>query len=264
MSSTIGKLGKLARVLMKNPGEFRDRMLTFMEFQADRARKRPDLKTLDSELLLQRLNEAAGWDLGRFLAEAALKEIEAKVVERQKEFLHAGEEDLFHNASLGLARCCYAVCRALQPEAVIETGVGYGVTSAFFLQALAVNAKGSLWSIDLPPLSADSERQSGILVPTELRSRWNICRGRARDVLPRVFGELKEVDVFLHDSLHTYRNMTFEFQTAWPSLRAGGVLLSDDVGMNGAFENFCSISAPAFSATDGSSYFGVAVKGKSA
>jgi len=261
MSSTIGKLGKLARVLIKNPGEFRDRVLTIMESHADRVRKRPDLKTLSSELLLQQLSEKTGLDLSQFLTETALKEIEAKVIERQKEFLQSGEEDLFHNASLGLARCCYVVCRAMQPAVVLETGVGYGVTSAFFLQALAVNAKGRLWSIDLPPLSADSERQSGVLVPNELRSRWNICRGRARDVLPKVLSDVKEVNVFLHDSLHTYRNMAFEFQTVWPRLRAGGVLLSDDVGMNGAFEDFCSMVSPAFSATDGSAYFGVAVKG---
>lgn len=264
MYSMISKLGRLARVLVKNPGEFRDRVLTIMEFQADRARKQPGLKTLGSEILLQRLNETAGLDLRAFLAETKLKEIEAKVIERQREFLQSGEAELFHNATLGLARCCYAVCRAMQPAVVIETGVGYGVTSAFLLQALAVNGKGSLWSIDLPPLGADSERQSGILVPAELRARWNVRRGRARDVLPKVLDELKEVDVFLHDSLHTYRNMTFEFQAAWPRLRAGGILLSDDVGMNGAFEDFCSAIEPAFYAADGGSYFGMAVKGRNA
>ena len=44
--------------------------------------------------------------------------------------------------------------------------------------------------------------------------------------------------MFLHDSLHTTRNMTFEFQAAWQKMNAGGVLLSDDIHMSKAFERF--------------------------
>ncbi len=40
------------------------------------------------------------------------------------------------------------------------------------------------------------------------------------------------MDLFLHDSLHTTRNMRREFETVWPSLRAGGLLLADDVERN--------------------------------
>lgn len=43
------------------------------------------------------------------------------------------------------------------------------------------------------------------------------------------------VDLFLHDSLHTHRNMRREFDTIWPRLRTGGVLLADDVERNRAF-----------------------------
>ena len=42
-------------------------------------------------------------------------------------------------------------------------------------------------------------------------------------------------DLFLHDSLHTYRNMRRELEVAWPHLRAGGVILADDVERNHAF-----------------------------
>ena len=35
--------------------------------------------------------------------------------------------------------------------------------------------------------------------------------------------------MFHHDSLHTFRHMTWEFETAFPHLTAGGVLSSDDI-----------------------------------
>jgi predicted O-methyltransferase YrrM len=44
------------------------------------------------------------------------------------------------------------------------------------------------------------------------------------------------VDLFLHDSLHTHRNMRREFEAVWPRLRAGGVILADDVERNQAFD----------------------------
>jgi hypothetical protein len=46
---------------------------------------------------------------------------------------------------------------------------------------------------------------------------------------------LGEADLFVHDSLHTYRNMRREFETVWPRLRTGGVILADDVERNRAF-----------------------------
>ena len=39
----------------------------------------------------------------------------------------------------------------------------------------------------------------------------------------------------MHDSLHTHRNMRREFDTVWPHLREGGLLLADDVERNRAF-----------------------------
>jgi hypothetical protein len=41
--------------------------------------------------------------------------------------------------------------------------------------------------------------------------------------------ELGEVDVFVHDSLHTGRNVAFELDTVWPALRTGGVAIVDDI-----------------------------------
>jgi predicted O-methyltransferase YrrM len=141
-----------------------------------------------------------------------------------------------HDADAGLPDFCYAICRALRPRVVVETGVGSGVTTSFILQALAANDEGHLWSIDLPPIGA--EQFAGSFVPQHLRSRWTLLRGRSRDLLPPLLNDLPAPDIFLHDSLHTTRNMTFEFQAAWQRMNAGGILLSDDIHMSKAFARF--------------------------
>jgi hypothetical protein len=43
--------------------------------------------------------------------------------------------------------------------------------------------------------------------------------------------------VFLHDSLHTVRNMLFEMETVWPRLHPGGIMIIDDVNTSG-FRDF--------------------------
>lgn len=163
-----------------------------------------------------------------------------------------------HDASFPLATLCYAWCRKHKPGLVIETGVGHGVTSAFILQALAMNQSGELWSIDLPPLG--SEEFSGCFVPDSKRSRWRLERGRSRRILPTLLREAGTVDMFLHDSLHTAKNMNFEFSAAWPYIKKGGLLVSDDVTFfNNSFQEFVAENACLYSAIHPSG-FGIAIK----
>jgi predicted O-methyltransferase YrrM len=108
------------------------------------------------------------------------------------------------------------------------------MTSAYVLKALEMNRHGTLFSVDLPPLGRNSEALQGALVPAGLRSRWVLQRGTSRRQLAAILGQ-RPVDVFVHDSLHTYENMRWEFAQAWLRLRPGGVLVSDDVQGNPAF-----------------------------
>lgn len=142
---------------------------------------------------------------------------------------------LFHNADFTLAGACYVLCRLLRPEIVVETGVAYGVTSSLILKALEVNGKGVLHSIDLPPLGKDADQFVGILISETLRHRWHLHRGISRRVLPELLKDVGEVNIFVHDSLHTYRNMRFEFEAVSDYITHPGVLLADDVNGNRAF-----------------------------
>lgn len=133
----------------------------------------------------------------------------------------------------------YVATRATRPRTVLETGPFNGASSAFLLRALEDNGDGRLFSFDLPEardaLGHPAGREPGWLVPDELRHRFEVTLGDTRETLRPALRRLGEIDLFFHDSLHTSRHMLFEFRAAWPHLRTGGVLVSDDVFWNPAF-----------------------------
>lgn len=133
----------------------------------------------------------------------------------------------------------YAAVRAFQPETLVETGVANGVSSAYLLLALHKNGRGMLHSIELgDPRYLPSGKPPGWMVPEWLKPRWNLLIGDSREVLPKLLADLGGIDVFIHDSLHTYDHMLWEYRAAYPSLRPGGLLVSDDAAWNPAFVEF--------------------------
>lgn len=135
----------------------------------------------------------------------------------------------------------YVVARAVRPEVVVETGIANGVSCAYLLLALKLNGKGILHSIEIGDSSyLPAGRDAGWVVPSWLRDRWQIHMGDSKILLPRLLEQLRLIDMFIHDSLHTAEHMKFEFECAYPYLREGGVLVADDAGWNPAFNNFAS------------------------
>jgi predicted O-methyltransferase YrrM len=122
----------------------------------------------------------------------------------------------------------------------VETGVFSGISSSYILCALERNGSGVLHSIDLPDRGLTLlGKEPGFVVPENLRTIWTLELGPSSTLLEPLLAKLKSVDIFFHDSLHTYENMIFEFQNAWAHLRTGGVLLSDNIDDNSAFYDFC-------------------------
>jgi predicted O-methyltransferase YrrM len=151
----------------------------------------------------------------------------------------------------------YAVLRTIRPELMVETGVANGFSTAFSLLALQTNGAGHLHSIDMPREVGreyepgtfyEGEGRAGIpagsepgwLIPPALKERWTLILGRSQEELPPLLERLGTVDIFMHDSEHSFDCMWFEFSAAWPALRAGGVLLSDDVNSTEAFARFAA------------------------
>jgi predicted O-methyltransferase YrrM len=133
------------------------------------------------------------------------------------------------SATSELAATTYALIKLLKPEVVVETGVGAGVSSWTILHAMEENGTGRLISIDLPTPNTELLPEVGYLVPRELRKRWELQTGPSQTLLPQVLDGLVEIDMFQHDSRHSYSNQLREYQAAWPFIREHGMLVSDDV-----------------------------------
>lgn len=135
----------------------------------------------------------------------------------------------WHDGTVELAAAVYALVRLRHPRAVVETGVARGVTSAAILQGLHENGAGRLHSLDLPGLGAGYREQVGTAVPPALREGWGLHFGPSAVKLGRILRAAAPVDLFIHDSAHTYRNMRWEFEQAARNLAPGGLIVSDDV-----------------------------------
>jgi len=139
----------------------------------------------------------------------------------------------------GLVRAVWHSVRHLQPANVVETGVARGFTTRFILEGLERNGAGQLWSIDAPPLlKPELLGQVGAAVLDRLHHRWSYIRGSSAQQLPGLLCRLGEIDLFVHDSRHTERNVRFELDQAWAALRPGGILIVDDIDLNRGFSSF--------------------------
>ena len=165
----------------------------------------------------------------------------------EKEF----DEDMGYVSSFTANRIAlYCLIRKNEPETIIETGVAHGISSFLFLKAIDCNGKGMLISIDLPNRNPAGYQYDGItdriylpldkepgwLVPKDLRKTWKLMIGKSSEVLPK----LGNCDLFYHDSEHSYKNMTMEYEWAYQHLSSGGIIGSDDITWNNAWMDFLS------------------------
>lgn len=194
--------------------------------------------------------------LARYESELEQSGIVDHIRAKRREYdalLAAAGREGYTTGAIGLAErtYLYALVRHLKPKTAVETGVANGFSTAFLLLALERNGDGHLHSIDLPRIVGEDdqvdfyegegragvppEHMPGWLIPDHLRERWTLRLGKSQDELPPLLDSLGELDFFMHDSEHSYECMSFEFGAAWPRLRDGGVLVSDDVNSTAAF-----------------------------
>lgn len=239
---SLRKLFLLIEVALRNPLEFFDRFEAFLTIRWEKGLvKRASYPIISAAEAIAQIIKLFGDRKLSMLDE--VKAIEVEVLERM-ELLTNAPFTTAHNSDFSLAKLCYLVCRFMQPEIVVETGVAYGVTTTFILKALQLNGKGMLHSVDLPPLGRDTDKFIGFLVPNELKDRWVLHRGASKRVLPKLLPQLKKVDIFIHDSLHTYWNIKRELQLVTPYLSPFAVIIADDIQNNTAFYEWVSKSKP--------------------
>lgn len=129
----------------------------------------------------------------------------------------------------------YALVRALRPEHVVETGTDKGLGSLVFAAALLRNGTGQLTTVDI-------NSDSGYLIT-----------GRYAEVVDRRVGDslsilssLSDVDLFLHDSLHTEAHEAAEYRAVSAVLMPGALVLSDNAHVTPALPNWAEATGRRF------------------
>jgi hypothetical protein len=227
LASKLRFSGSFLRIAVTHPVEFVDRMGGRLEVRRQGPRGQVDPNRTDPS--------AAAHELLGITScpdcDPELRDIEAEVAARL-----VGSHR--HDGGTALARVLWMVARHTRPEQVVETGVARGVSSAYLLDALDRNGAGHLWSIDLPPVRPGWRVDVGSAVPDRLRPRWTYVRGASRRHLPRLVERIGDVQLFVHDGMHTVENMAFELDRVWPHLGEGAVVVADDADANRAFVDF--------------------------
>lgn len=217
----------------------------------------------------------AAWTpvLKEALAEAKSDPYADLVVQRREatEQYMAGLRSQYHSqynpgwVNLDAALFLYWLVRRLKPKTIVQCGVCNGLSSAFMVLALTANgAEGKLYGIDIAPVfnPKDSSwtgsgqvyghaipegKTSGWLVPEAYRKRFEVREGDSRVLLPKLVESLPTIDLFYHDSDHTYNHMMFEFHEAKRKLARGGLVVADDISWNASLWDFADEnSVPAY------------------
>ena len=115
----------------------------------------------------------------------------------------------------------FAVCRALRPRCVFETGTYWGYSTAYLAAAVRENGGGKVHTFDLYP-------RAGRHIPRVLRPHVVLHRGKpALEAMPAVLREAPP-SVFFQDSCHDYEGILGELKMVAPCLIPGGIVLLHD------------------------------------
>ena len=132
----------------------------------------------------------------------------------------------------------YCLIREIKPKIIIETGVANGISTFFILNAIIRNGNGKLYSIDI-------SKDVGAILSEEEKKIWNlIVINPKRRCLTKAIENIlnksnnRKIDMFIHDSNHTYRWQIFEYELIYPLLDEDGILVSDDIDFSYAFLDF--------------------------
>lgn len=152
----------------------------------------------------------------------------------------------------------YLLTRLLEPETVLEIGVANGMSTAYLLGGLEdarVDGQTDVYAIDRPLFASTMRERRGTagltsgLVPDEKEAGWIAPRslrheyghqyyaGDFTKILDPILDDIGEVDLVVYDASKDRQEMRMAYERCLDSLSPGGVLLSDDILVNDAFED---------------------------
>jgi predicted O-methyltransferase YrrM len=193
--------------------------------------------------------EAVHWCEGRAITttDAIAKLFKTKMAEAICEKF----KDVFAEAQKAVQTCpvrmggaanldlLYEIAENTGAKKVVETGVAYGWSSLALLLSLTTRENSMLVSTDMPYIDRNSIEHIGCVVPDQLRSCWKVITGPDRFALPQALEKLPSIDLCHYDSDKSYKGRIWAYNLLWKALKPGGYFISDDIGDNLAFRDFC-------------------------
>ena len=129
----------------------------------------------------------------------------------------------------------YALIRATRPRVVVETGTEKGLGSLIIAEALRANEYGHLHTVDI-------EESSGLLIGPE----YGQFVSRVHSDSLRALADIKDVDLFIHDSDHSAAHERNEFIAIAPNLTGSAIVLSDNSHATSELSAWSSVEARRF------------------
>jgi len=131
------------------------------------------------------------------------------------------------------AKILYMLTLYIKPQIFLETGIANGTSSFFILSAIKKNGFGKLISVDI-------KNDVGAIVPESLKDNWDlkILEGDLRNSFKNLVLSIQKIDIFLHDSDHSYSWQSFEYNIAFNKINKNGLFVSDDIDSSCAFIDF--------------------------
>lgn len=192
-----------------------------------------DLDPLNRDQLCWFVSTVTGADIGQVRSWMRELETDTELIESLTNRLSSNPTRRICATEPHLARRYgwYAIIRAIEPENVVETGTHLGLGSCVIAAALLRNGHGRLNTIDI-------DADSGHLIGQPWASVIDRRVGSSIDELAK----MRDVDMFLHDSLHTYDYESRELAAVEPNLRADAIVLSDNAHDSAALSDWAERS----------------------
>lgn len=134
----------------------------------------------------------------------------------------------------------YWIAEYINATRIIETGVACGWSTLSLLLSTHRRKDGKILSIDMPYPGYDYDKYVGYIIPDTLKDNWELIKLPDRKGIPKALKKLKEIDMCHYDSDKKYPGRLWAYRQLWKKIKLGGVFISDDIGDNTAFHDFCA------------------------